>query len=186
MALIWAFSMMLPLPPGMTKPGSAGRVMGCGLGRRPPCAMAAKIGGHRGNPRSSPMTMPRAEVLPLVERRRRWSREEKEQIVAASFEPGATASEVARRAGIHTSQLFRWRKQLCERTDVAEQRLVPVAIAAPIVVEPATVPEPRPSSRQRRTGGVIEIELGGGRRLRVDREVDAEALRRVLDVLERR
>lgn len=29
------------------------------------------------------MTMPRAEVLPLVERRRRWSREEKEQIVAA-------------------------------------------------------------------------------------------------------
>ena len=26
------------------------------------------------------------------------------------------ASEVAREAGIHTSQLFRWRQQLCERT----------------------------------------------------------------------
>lgn len=132
------------------------------------------------------MTMPRAEVLPLVERRRRWSREEKEQIVAASFEPGATASEVARRAGIHTSQLFRWRKELCERIDVAEQRLVPVEITPPMVVEAAAGPEPRPPLRQRRKAGLIEIDLGDGRRLRVDREVDAEALRRVLDVLDRR
>ena len=132
------------------------------------------------------MTMARSEVLPLVERRRRWSREEKEQIVAASFEPGATASEVARRAGIHTSQLFRWRKELCERTDAAEPRLVPVEIAPPMVVETAAGSEPRPPLRQRRPSGLIEIELKDGRRLRVDREVDAEALRRVLDVLERR
>jgi transposase len=130
------------------------------------------------------MTMPRAEVLPLVERRRRWSREEKEQIVATSFEPGATASEVAWRAGIHTSQLFRWRKELCERTDVAEQRLVPVEIAPAMIVE-AAAPEQRPPLR-RRKAGPIEIELKDGRRLRVDREVDAEALRRVLDVLDRR
>jgi transposase len=34
-------------------------------------------------------------------------------------------------------------------------------------------------------GGVMEIELSGGRRLRVDRHVDAEALRRVLAVLGR-
>jgi transposase len=34
-------------------------------------------------------------------------------------------------------------------------------------------------------GGVMEIELSGGRRLRVDRHVDAEALRRVLTVLGR-
>ena len=37
--------------------------------------------------------------------------------------------------------------------------------------------------RRRRKIGVIEIELGGGRRVRVDRDVDAEALRRVLDAL---
>jgi transposase len=53
-----------------------------------------------------------------VERRRRWSREEKERIVAASLEPDAVASEVARAAGIHTSQLFRWRQQLCARPQV--------------------------------------------------------------------
>jgi transposase len=33
---------------------------------------------------------------------------------------------------------------------------------------------------------MIEIELGGGCRVRVDREVDAEALQRVLELLRRR
>jgi transposase len=34
--------------------------------------------------------------------------------------------------------------------------------------------------------GLIEIDLGKGRRIRVDAQVDADALARVLDVLERR
>ena len=37
---------------------------------------------------------------------------EKERIVAATMEPGAIASEMARAEGIHTSQLFRWRQEL--------------------------------------------------------------------------
>src|SRR5882724_13270424 len=59
------------------------------------------------------MTKTQVEVITSVERRRRWSRSEKERIVAAAIEPGAVASEVARAAGIHVSQLFRWRQQLC-------------------------------------------------------------------------
>ena len=55
------------------------------------------------------------EVITSVQRRRRWSRSEKERIVAAALGPGVVASEVAREAGIHTSQLFRWRQQLCKR-----------------------------------------------------------------------
>jgi len=43
-----------------------------------------------------------------------WSREEKEQLVAACLEPDAVISEIARAAGIHVSQLFRWRKELCQ------------------------------------------------------------------------
>ncbi|MFL6937549.1 MAG: transposase, partial [Xanthobacteraceae bacterium] len=35
-------------------------------------------------------------------------------------------SEVARGAGIHTSQLFRWRQQLCERAQI---RMRPVKAA---------------------------------------------------------
>src|SRR5215208_2686467 len=58
------------------------------------------------------------EVITSVERRRRWSRAEKERIVAAAMEPGAVASEIARAAGIHSSQLFRWRQQLCKRAQI--------------------------------------------------------------------
>ncbi|NKM21043.1 transposase [Rhizobium laguerreae] len=43
----------------------------------------------------------------LWHRRRRWSREDKERLVAACLEPGAVLSEIARSAGIHVSQLFR-------------------------------------------------------------------------------
>jgi transposase len=58
------------------------------------------------------MTKTQVEVITSVQRRRRWSRAEKERIVAGAIEPGAVASEVARAAGIHVSQLFRWRQQL--------------------------------------------------------------------------
>jgi transposase len=59
------------------------------------------------------MTKHPIEVITSVERRRRWSREDKERLVAACLEPGAVLSEIARAAGIHVSQLFRWRKELC-------------------------------------------------------------------------
>ena len=59
------------------------------------------------------MTKTQVEVITSVERRRRWSRAEKERIVAAAMEPGAVASAVARESGIHASQLYRWRQELC-------------------------------------------------------------------------
>ena len=64
------------------------------------------------------MTKTQVEVITSVQRRRSWSRSEKERIVTAAMEPGAVASEVARAAGIHVSQLFRWRQQLCEQSQV--------------------------------------------------------------------
>jgi transposase len=56
------------------------------------------------------MTKTQVEVITSVQRRRRWSRAEKERPVAAALERGVVASEAAREAGIHASQLFRWRK----------------------------------------------------------------------------
>jgi len=64
------------------------------------------------------VTKAHVEVITSVQRRRHWSRAEKERIVAAAMEPGAVASEVARAAGIHSSQLFRWRHQLCDRAQI--------------------------------------------------------------------
>lgn len=58
------------------------------------------------------------EVITSVERRRRWSRDEKLRIVAESARPDRTASQVARDHGIAPGQLFTWRRQL-----VAEARM---------------------------------------------------------------
>lgn len=133
------------------------------------------------------MTMTRAEVITSVDRRRRWSAADKERLVAASFEPGVSVSEVARAAGLHVSQLFRWRKELCERSDVSVAPLVPVAVVhSPPPREVDEPSLPTASARRRKSQSIIEIELGGGRRVRVDCDVDGDALRRVLDVLVRR
>jgi transposase len=56
----------------------------------------------------------RIEVITRGEVRRRWSVEQKCEIVAESLEPGASASAVARRHGIGTGQLSIWRRQLRE------------------------------------------------------------------------
>jgi transposase len=96
------------------------------------------------------MTKAQVEVITSVQRRRHWSRAEKERIVAAAMEPGAVASEVARASGIYTSQLFRWRRDLCGPAQI------------PAVFNPVAVtPEPEavsPASPEK--VGVIEIEFG--------------------------
>ncbi len=69
-----------------------------------------------------------------MQHRRRWTRAEKERIVAAALEPGAIASEVARTAGIHASQLFRWRQQLC-----GSARAAPAVSSVVVAAEPSTI-----------------------------------------------
>jgi len=133
------------------------------------------------------MTISRAEVITSVERRRRWSQDEKERLVAASLEPGASVSEVARVAGLHVSQLFRWRKELCKHGEASIAPFVPVAIGPSVPPrEVAEAPGTTTAARRRRSQGIIEIDLGSGHRVRVDGDVDGNALRRVLDALVRR
>jgi transposase len=119
-----------------------------------------------------------------VERRRRWSAEAKARLVEETLAPNAVVSEVARRNGVSASLLFSWRRQARTEapTEDARSILLPVEIDAP-----APITEDAHSravaSRRRRFAGTIEIELGSGKRVRVDSEVDADALRRVLSVL---
>jgi transposase len=110
------------------------------------------------------MTMSRVEVITSVQRRRRWSREDKERIVAEALAPGAVASEVARRAGIHTSQLFRWRRQLCQPV-AALPDFAAVSVASEAMTSPPLAP-PAPA-------GLIEIELWSGVRVRISGPVDS-------------
>src|ERR1700712_4351603 len=122
----------------------------------------------------------RADILG-VERRRRWSADEKARIVAETLEPGAKVTEVAQRNDVAASVLFTWRRKA--RTS-SMSAFVPVNVVGKTIEDQTTrAPVARP---KRQSGGLIEIDLGGGRRLKVDGDVDAAALSRVLDVLERR
>src|SRR3954452_7435763 len=121
----------------------------------------------------------RVEVLGAVERRRRWSFEDKARLVAESFEPGVSVCSVARRHGIAQGLLFTWRRQAREGRLGGDEQ-------APVFVPVAVTPEPSPAvpalrlddpggaaqpRRPRHKTGLIEIDLGGGRRLKVDRDV---------------
>ncbi|WP_440980925.1 IS66-like element accessory protein TnpA [Shinella sumterensis] len=133
------------------------------------------------------MTKQIVDVITSVERRRRWSREEKERLVAATLEPTGSVSEIARSAGIHVSQLSRWRKELGQISASSVPQLVPVEFVATLPEPPTPAsPEPPPAARSRKKASMMMIELGGGRRLRVESDVDTEALACILDVLERR
>lgn len=130
------------------------------------------------------MTKHPIEVITSVERRRRWSREEKEQLVAACLEPDAVISEIARAAGIHVSQLFRWHKELCQvdgPSAGAASMLVPVIVSETASAVSPIPPEPPTTSHPRRKRSDVTIELGRGRRVRVDSDIDIEALGRILD-----
>jgi transposase len=52
----------------------------------------------------------RVEVITSVQRRRRWSAEEKAAMVQETWAPGMSVSLVARRHGIAPNQLFTWRR----------------------------------------------------------------------------
>jgi transposase len=94
------------------------------------------------------------------------ARTEKERIVAAAIAPDAVASEVARVAGIHVSQLFRWRQQLCNR-DV-------VPGFAAVTVAPPGLP-----------AGVIEVEFATGARLRIGGPIEAATVSAAITALAR-
>lgn len=114
------------------------------------------------------MTSERVEVITSVQRRRRWSTEEKERLVAAATAPGANASAVARAAGLHTSQLFRWRRQMMP-SQPPGSAFAAVALSGP---------QPMASGGS----GIVEIEIAGAR-LRISGSVDPAVLSALIEAI---
>lgn len=158
---------------------------------------------RRGNASSHMTTRTqRIEVITRGERRRRWPIEEKREIVAESLRPGIRPSEVIRKYGISSSQLYAWRQQLTRRLSdevsgpLANFARVDVVVAQQqekvgLMTEVATAavagpPIAVPVIASSRAEGLIEIMLANGASLRVDAHVDARALRRVLGALDER
>ena len=104
--------------------------------------------------------------------------------------PGAKVTEVARRNGIAASVVFTWRRQ-ARTAERVGPCFAPVQIAAAVETSEENSKPPSEDDRRMRhlptaRNGLIEIDLGNRRRIRVDVQVDPEALARVPDVLERR
>jgi transposase len=150
--------------------------------------------GHKG----SHMTAPRQRIEVITRgERRRWSIEEKREIVAESLGPGVRPIEIIHKHGITSGQLYAWRQQLTRRMDgrpagfarvdvVAAEREVP---AQPVTEMPATATKLQaqvPAVATLRAKGLIEIVLPGGTSVRVDAHVDDRALRCVLAALHAR
>ena len=114
-------------------------------------------------------------------RNRSWPEALKREIVAASFAPGSSVSVVARHYDVNANQVFGWRKHYRDASrapaDLSAPQLIPVMVTAEpdaVAAQPSTV------------AATIEIDLAGKYRVRISGGIDAQALRRVLDVLERR
>jgi transposase len=139
---------------------------------------------------------PRVELITRSERRRQWSLEQKQEIVAESLRPDTTPTKVARKYAVSSGLLYTWRQQLLHAP--VEQLMQSTASFAQVEITPAP-PEPTlpncvaaasvgtmAATVPVRSEGLIEILLPHGVTLRVDAQVDGLALRRVLNVLESR
>ncbi len=128
---------------------------------------------HSSTPSTKADGFCRLEVITGVGRRRRWSLEDKARIVAESLDPATTSSAVARRYGLHASQLFTWRQQLQRSASVAQTLGGPGFV--PVLLAEDGAPPAEATGR-------MEIALGPAV-VRVGADVDAAALRRVLEVV---
>lgn len=120
--------------------------------------------------------MARVEVITGTERRRRWSDEQKQAIVVESLAPGAVVSEVARRADVRPSQIYRWRQEL---------RAVPNGFAQVLIAPPEMARAPA-GDVAARDEPAIEVEFAGRARVRIPAAIPAALATAVVKALARR
>jgi transposase len=95
--------------------------------------------------------MAQMTVISGVSRRRRWSEAERRAILAMVSEPGAVVADVARRADVSTSLIYKWRQ---------EERVAAIASTgfAPAVVVEGSV-DGMPGATPRLDDPAITIEF---------------------------
>ena len=128
------------------------------------------------------------EIVARVERRRKWTIEEKAALIAEVEAEGGKVRLVARRHRVSESLLYNWRSAWKAAAAAAigsseAVEFVPLGVfgeannGAPSMLPPPAPPRSRqPESR----AGAIEIALPNGSRVSVDAFVNEKALSRVL------
>src|SRR5689334_21407264 len=112
---------------------------------------------------------PPVEIITRGERRRRWTLEQKLEIVAESYGPELTPTEVARKHGISSGQLYTWRHELLGLQTSVVSRPMP-RFAEVELTKPSPPASPAPATRPQtsRRAGRIEIVMPGNIIVRVD------------------
>lgn len=118
------------------------------------------------------------------ERRRTHDAAFRSRVVAEAMTPGARVQEVARRHQLCSSLIYRWRREAAPGVATGSAvRLLAVRVGEPRGVEKSPAKPSAPAASPSRPGGLIEVELGGGVRVRVGSDVSLTALRRVAAAL---
>ena len=129
-----------------------------------------------------------AEVISTVQRRRRWTAEEKVTILDDAFRPGGSVAAAAERNEVSRALIYLWRKQVktgglpgVTVSGHAVGAFAPVRIA----VQPAAPLEPGGrTSRERRRPAMIEIALANGRVVKSEDGIDPAWLARIVAALD--
>lgn len=149
---------------------------------------AVHMNGHMNDHMNGPvMKAPEPALTELTSSGQRvFTEDGKRRIVDESCQPGMSVGRVARRYGVSPRAVFKWR---------AARGLGPKAAFAPVEIMAETDlpsmsgltpqgPSSPPSIIIERPTAGIEIELVGGRKVRFERDIDPETVRRMLAVLE--
>ena len=137
------------------------------------------------------MTRP-VEIISVVARRRRWTPEEKVEILEEAFRAGGSVAATSDRHGVSRALIYLWRRQAREGripgvgiAEPARPAFVPVHVAA--IADHSSAPSPARTARaprERRPAGRIEIALANGRTIKVEESVDPAALARIVAALD--
>jgi transposase len=135
------------------------------------------------------MDKKQADIVQLVERRRKWPVEAKARIMEEALAPDTTIASVADRHGVARSQVYGWLKKAragklpgISVSPAACTAFVPVKVEEPAASVPLPAPRAMPAARCRI--GAVEITLGNGRSLKVDEEIDPALLARLAAALD--
>jgi transposase len=115
-----------------------------------------------------------------IRSRRRWSVQEKVRIVLETLEAGVSVPVIARRHCVNANQLFIWRGQYRRGELGANDNSDRAVNLLPVQVEPPVVPQSKvaiPDANAAGTNGCMEIEISGGRHVKIWGQIDAKALR---------
>ncbi len=112
--------------------------------------------------------MAQVMILAGPERRRRWSDEQRERILADALRPGARVCDVARRHDVARSLIYQWRRAALRSVD-------PVFVPAVVMEEP-------PEQASEPVVAAV-LDLPDGRRLKIFNSASLALAAAVLKVL---